>query len=185
MTPGRPIWIHSTKHDGSPHYRYGAVVVEHDAERTLAYTPPDVAVASYRGSSSSDHHCLKLFWPDRHYNLFVMWGADWSPREHYVNLATPRSFDDDAVRFVDLDLDVIWRKDGGVVLDDEEEWDRHRVTMAYPPPLVERVLAAKDELMALIAGRVWPFDGSLYGWRPSAAVADAAARLQNAPADSR
>ena len=37
---------------------------------------------------------------------------------------------------VDLDLDVVLTRDGDLLLDDEDEFDQHRVTLGYPDDLV-------------------------------------------------
>jgi uncharacterized protein len=103
----------------------------------------------------------------RDWNLEVMWELDWRPREHYVNVALPSTWHDGTLRFVDLDLDLIWRADGTVILDDEDEFDLHRVRFAYPVEVVERAWRAVDEVRELIARQQAPFDGTLYAWRPT------------------
>lgn len=49
---------------------------------------------------------------------------------------------------VDLDLDVILGRDGSLVLDDEDEFDKHRVTLDYPADVVARARRAAADLMA-------------------------------------
>jgi uncharacterized protein len=96
-----------------------------------------------------------------------MWHPDWRPRMHYVNIATPAAWHDGTLRFIDLDLDVIWRADSGeVILDDEDEFELHQVRFDYPSDLIEQVRRSGDEVRQLIAQSVYPFDGSLFAWRP-------------------
>ena len=50
----------------------------------------------------------------------------------YVDLATPPVWDGDVLRSVDLDLDVVRTSEGRVYVDDEDEFEEHRVAFGYP-----------------------------------------------------
>ena len=161
---------HSTKYDGSLHYRYPMMVVREDPNLLILYVSPGTLCESYRGQLTARHHSLELYWSDRFYNLTVMWYADWRPRMHYVNVATPATWSDGTLRFIDLDLDVIWRSDTGeVILDDEDEFALHQVRFGYPSDLIARAWRTGGEVRDLIARRSYPFDGSLHTWRPDGA----------------
>ena len=166
----QPIEVHSTKYDQSLHYRYPMSVVRSASNLIMTYVPPGVAVVSYRGEMITTRHTLALFWADRPYNLHVNWRFDWTPQSHYVNVATPATWDDGTLRFVDLDLDVIWRRDGTLILDDEDEFELHIERFQYPPELIAEAWRSRDEVCSLIAQGTYPFDGSLYAWRPDGAV---------------
>jgi protein associated with RNAse G/E len=163
------IAVHSTKYDGSLHYRYPSTLVRAEQNLLMLYIGPGTPVESYRGSMIGENHSLQLYWTDRHYNLHVSWYADWRPRIHYVNVATPATWHDGTLRFVDLDLDVIWRAaTGEVILDDEDEFAEHQVRFGYPADLIARARDSGDEVREMIARRIYPFDGSLHAWRPDA-----------------
>jgi protein associated with RNAse G/E len=116
-------------------------------------------------------HMLAVFQAGRHYNLHVAWHPDWRPKMHYVNIATPATWHDGAVRYVDLDLDLILGAGASeVVLDDADEFERHSREWGYPPDLADRCWAAVEEVRGLFSRKIWPFDGSLYAWRPGQAV---------------
>lgn len=158
---------YSTKYDGSLHYRYPLTVVREEADLLTLYASPGRVCDSYRGQMTATYHSLELYWSDRFYNLTVMWHADWRPRMHYVNIATPATWNDGTLRFIDLDLDVIWRAESGeVILDDEDEFELHQVRFGYPSELIAQVQQAADDVRELIARAVYPFDGSLFAWRP-------------------
>ena len=59
----------------------------------------------------------------------------------YVDVATPAVWDGAVLRSIDLDLDVIRRQDGTVLLDDEDEFATHRVAYGYPAEVIELALA--------------------------------------------
>ena len=77
--------------------------------------------------------------------------------ESYANVATPAQFDGETLRWIDLDLDVLTRK-GGVEVDDEDEFADHRERFSYPDDVVRHALAARDELLRLARSGASPFD---------------------------
>ena len=163
----RSFAVHSTKYDGSLHYRYPAMLVREEPNLLVLYAAPGILLDSYRGQLVARQHTLEFYWSDRFYNLIVMWDEGWQPRLHYVNVATPATWHDGTLRFIDLDLDVIWRAvTGEVILDDEDEFALHQTRFAYPPDLVAQAWRSIDEVRAMIARRAYPFDGSLHTWRP-------------------
>lgn len=166
----RTIPLRSTKYDGSLHYQYSTRLVREDPDLLLVYVGPGTPIKSYRGAMYATHHSLQFYWSDRQYNLHVSWYADWRPRLHYINVATPATWADGTIHFIDLDLDVIWRaQTDEVILDDEDEFALHQVRFGYPPALIEECLRSSATVIDLIARRVYPFDGSMYAWRPDGA----------------
>jgi uncharacterized protein len=163
-----PFDVYSTKYDGSLHYQYQTALVHAEPNLLMLYMGPGTPITSYRGSMVALNHTLQLYWSDRLYNLHVNWYADWQPRSHYINIATPATWHDGTLRFIDLDLDVIWRsRTGEVILDDEDEFVAHQARFGYPADLIERAWRSGEQVRELIARRVYPFDGSLHNWRPN------------------
>lgn len=165
--------VHSTKFDGSLHYRYEAELVSWWPGMLALYLAAGTPLDSYRGSFAARCHRLLLHWVDRAYNLEVVWESDWRARAHYVNVATPSVWDGEVVRFVDLDLDVIWEAASGtIILDDADEFAEHRVSYGYPLDLVDQAWNTVREVRELFSAAVPPFDGRLYAWRPGATLAE-------------
>ena len=94
----KTVAVHSTKYDGSLHYRYDASLVHVESDRLMIYVPPGTPIDCYRGPHIARYHSLGLLWADRPYNLEVVWHADWRPRMHYVNVATPATWNDGTIR---------------------------------------------------------------------------------------
>ena len=159
--------FHSTKYDGSLHYRFEVDVVHEEPGFIAVYTATGVPMVSYRGSWPAKNHMLGLYWPDRPWNLLVSWTPPWVPRSHYVNIATPATWSDGVLRCCDLDLDLILpHGKEEVVLDDEDEFDLHRAKWAYPDDLVAQCRASCDEITAAMLRPEPLFDGRLLAWRP-------------------
>jgi protein associated with RNAse G/E len=62
-----------------------------------------------------------------------------------------------------MDLDVVRRGDR-VWIDDEDEFEQHRIQLGYPDELVVRCRAAADHVVGLISARTAPFDGRGDDW---------------------
>lgn len=164
----KPFPIRSTKYDGSLHYDYTAGLVRIEPNLLVVYTPPGISVDSYRGKQIARRHSLELYWSDRYYNIHVNWSSDWQTHSHYVNIATPATWHTGEANYIDLDLDVIWRATTNeVILDDEDEFLLHQQRFGYPAELIAQAWDSSHEVRSLIAQRAYPFDGSLYTWRPN------------------
>jgi protein associated with RNAse G/E len=69
----------------------------------------------------------------------------------------PCQFDGSVLRWVDLDIDIVCYADGSIVVKDEREFEEHTTLLAYPDQVVERALAARDELLCLAQASEFPF----------------------------
>ncbi|MGN6506086.1 MAG: DUF402 domain-containing protein [Tepidisphaeraceae bacterium] len=166
----RRILVSSTKFDGGLHYQFGGVVVAEASDELRVYTESLTPVRSYRGDFPAKSHALRLFWPDRHWNLVMRWRPDWSIEDYYVNIATPATWNQSVVDWIDLDLDLILAPHAReALLDDADEFESHSQAWGYPPALVKRCWATIDDVKALMRRREFPFDGSLESWRPTPA----------------
>ncbi|HEX5089212.1 MAG TPA: DUF402 domain-containing protein [Nocardioides sp.] len=87
-------------------------------------------------------------------------GSVWT----YVDMTTLPVWDDHTVRCTDLDLDVIEALDHSVFVDDQDEFDQHRVELDYPPEIVELALATRDLVRGAVAAKAPPFDGRSAPW---------------------
>ena len=83
----------------------------------------------------------------------------------YVDMTTPPRWDGPVVRAVDLDLDVIRMQNGWVLVDDEDEFAEHRVSLSYPHEIVSMAVASRDRVHAAILDEDPPFDGHHLGWQ--------------------
>lgn len=166
-SPRDAMLFHSTKFDGSLHYRFEVEVVHRDRTLIAVHTAAGTPITSYRGQWLAKHPMLCLYWTDRSWNLAVSWHPDGRPRSHYVNIASPATWSDGVLRCVDLDLDLIRSADEDrVIVDDADEFELHRVKWAYPDDLVATCRETCDAVADLLGRRVPPLDGRLYAWKP-------------------
>jgi predicted RNA-binding protein associated with RNAse of E/G family len=110
--------------------------------------------------------------PRRHdYVMLVPAEGDWiatwhaaSDTEIYVDVSTRPVRVGDVVEAVDLDLDVIRKRDGRVLLFDEDEFAEHQVLLGYPAEVIARARATADDLVARITTAAEPFGRAGYDW---------------------
>ena len=68
--------------------------------------------------------------------------------ELYVDIIAPAVWEDGRVTVIDLDLDVVRRRDRSVVIDDEDQFAEHQVSLEYPQALIDGALAATERVQA-------------------------------------
>jgi uncharacterized protein len=82
----------------------------------------------------------------------------------YVDMTTVPAWDGRTLRAVDLDLDVVEALDRSVYVDDQDEFDEHRVELGYPREVVDLAIATRDLVLTAVRDRVAPFDGQAERW---------------------
>jgi protein associated with RNAse G/E len=71
--------------------------------------------------------------------------------EIYCDITTPVEFSEDVVTMIDLDLDVIKKRDGTVLVDDEDEFAEHQVKYGYPADVIATAQETCDRLVGAVA----------------------------------
>ncbi|HUP86946.1 MAG TPA: DUF402 domain-containing protein [Acidimicrobiales bacterium] len=90
----------------------------------------------------------------------------------YVDIIQPpRWVGGGTVRIVDLDLDVIRRSSGEVLLDDEDELELHALTLHYPREVVGAARATGEAVLAAVAQGKAPFSQPPDRWLAAARAA--------------
>jgi uncharacterized protein len=103
------------------------------------------------------------------------WTASFYPRDRhdiaaYVDITTPPSWsrDDrhgfDVVSMVDLDLDVVLLVNGELLIDDEDEFEEHRHSLAYPAEIVTLAKSTTSAVFDAVAAGDEPFRTVGHAW---------------------
>lgn len=157
------------KYDGALHWHYPAFRLGEDQHGVwLGISPPAIA---RRGTE------LELTLTEPAVMLVPRsgwWTAQFCPTiEHnlYCDITTVPEWRDGTVTMVDLDLDVVRRQDGTVFLDDEDEFEAHRVAYGYPPEIVVGAKDAAEHLLAIVRSGSGPFGGAHEPWLAKVASA--------------
>lgn len=86
------------------------------------------------------------------------------PLRVYVDVTTPPLWDGAVVRAVDLDLDVVCDPTGRVWVEDQDEFDEHRVAFGYPDEVSAAALASCERVLGLMRAEAPPYDGHAARW---------------------
>jgi protein associated with RNAse G/E len=162
--PSEVVRVVYTKYDGSRHRDYPARrLAEDDLGTWLGVTAGTESV--YHGRPSVERIPFVLLVPHA-----AWWTAMFNPpprtSEVYCDIASPaRWVSEQRVDLIDLDLDVVRRRQTGLVqLLDEDEFADHRVRFGYPDDLVEHAHAAAAGLVTALGDGSEPFASAYRKW---------------------
>jgi uncharacterized protein len=154
--PNETVRVVYTKYDGSAHRDYPARHFDTDDLGVwVGVTRGTPSV--YHGRPSVEQIPFVLLIPHH-----AWWTAMFNPpprtSEVYCDITTPARWEGDTVHIVDLDLDVVRRRETELVeLRDEDEFDDHRAQFGYPDDLVVEARAAADKLLVALGDGSEPF----------------------------
>jgi protein associated with RNAse G/E len=161
--PSDMVRVVYSKYDGSAHRDYPA--------RRLAEDDLGIWLGVVKGTGSVYHGRPSV--EQIPFVLLVPHNAWWTgmfnppPRtsEVYCDMATPARWEGDTVHIIDLDLDVVRRRDSGLVeLLDEDEFDLHRDRFGYPEHVVTEARAASRWLFEALGNGTEPFATAYRKW---------------------
>lgn len=140
------------KYDGRPHYSW-------DSHRLLAR---DGTVAIGRPAPRAiEHHskgetftfasaACELFWPDLPFSIGLSLAPQADVVQLYCNIHQAPRLEPNAIRFVDLDLDVVREPGADARVIDHDEFATHRVRYGYPAHYTETVPAVAEALRSFL-----------------------------------
>ena len=163
LRPGDPVAVRFTKWGGGAHWEFPVTFLGDDGLGTWCGAPAGTCLERPGASFASAFAWVTLFphhqpWAASYYDSVDQ------PISVYVDVTTPAVWDGPLVTMVDLDLDVVLHRDGDLLLDDEDEFDEHTVTLGYPADVVALARRTADELMAAAAVGHEPFGPAGSRW---------------------
>jgi protein associated with RNAse G/E len=135
--PERHVWATRRKWPDGPHYEVLTTVLGEDEHGTWLGAPVGTRVILPDRSEREGQFPVVSCVPRDEWWFAQFW-FEHPEVDIYVDICTPARWVDDRVIVVDLDFDVIqWNaaKGGHVSLVDEDEFEQHRVELAYPDEL--------------------------------------------------
>ncbi len=100
--------------------------------------------------SHSKKDSLWVIFKDKWYNLFVTIN-DRGHLIYYFNVASPYIFEEDAIKYIDLDLDIrvvdVNTQIELIKVLDEKEFEEHAKSMLYPKKLIDKALEVKEDII--------------------------------------
>lgn len=161
MRRGEGVRVVTTKWGDRPHWEFAGRYLGADGHGHWIGFPAGSRFARPGSEFVAEHDHVTLV-PGHGGYLATFWPTQAQvevPVEVYVDVATPPRWDGDRVHTVDLDLDVVRRPGGEVSVDDEDEFDEHRVLLAYPDEVVAAARATCARLVTDLTHGLAPYDG--------------------------
>jgi len=166
------VLVRFTKYDGSRHWEFTMTRLGQDEHGTWLRAPVGCELVRPGHCVRTSYSFVCLLPHEEH---FVAAFHDRTPGMEpdvpsvYVDISTPPQWvSANEVTMVDLDLDVILGWDGVVILDDEDEFAQHRVSLNYPDELVALAEQAADRVMGLVRHGLAPFGDAAERWLATA-----------------
>lgn len=154
----REIWVERRKWPAVPHYAHeGWVLGEDDYGLWLELR---VGSPVYRGEEVLFYGTgggLMLVPP---IDGWLAWFPEFGDFDLYVDIVSGTTRTESAVTMVDLDLDVIRRRDGSIELLDVDEFELHQVELAYPERLIKHAELVAERVLEAVNAGAEPFGGS-------------------------
>lgn len=165
---GDVVAVRFTKWGDRPHWELDARYLGEDEHGWWIGAPAGMPM-SRPGVSTTCAVATALLVPRDAAYVASFYGPGEPPCDIYVDMATVPVWDGHTVRAVDLDLDVIRRPDGRVVVDDEDEFLAHQVDLAYPERIVALAQASCDAVVAAVSADEEPWRSVGHRWAQAGA----------------
>jgi hypothetical protein len=147
LTIGQKVVLQSYKHDKSLHRIWQeATVLFEDAEMIVVANRRTKVIESNGRFWYTKEPSVCTFYKHRWYNVIGI--LKQTGICYYCNLSSPIAVDDEALKYIDYDLDVKVSKDHLATVLDQNEYRRHAELMQYPQEItaiLERELLRLQE----------------------------------------
>lgn len=154
---GEEVRIVYRKYDGSLHWHLTMTRLGEDEYGVWTGAGPhNIARRGDGPLVTIEHPQVRLFPRDTWWTASFY--ANHARTEIYCDIATPAQWPSpELVTMVDLDLDVCRRRDGAIILLDEDEFAEHQVKYGYPADVIASSHQAAAWLQAALADGTEPF----------------------------
>lgn len=154
---GSTIEIQSYKHDGSLHRTWDETLILSGSKETIIGGNNQTIVTESDGRKwQTKEPAIIYFSTTEWFNIICMIRPDGN--YYYCNLGSPVTWDEEALKYIDYDLDIKVFPNGTYKLLDEDEYSLHREKMNYPLKLDKILRRHVDELINWIEHRKGPFN---------------------------
>ena len=150
------IQIQSYKHDESLHRIWEkAKVVEVTDEYVIVINRRTKVIEANGRFWHTREPSVTWFFKDKWYNIIGIIKKD--EIHYYCNIASPFVYDDEALKYIDYDLDIKVIDDFSYNILDRNEYNKHQVRMDYSTKLKKILEVELLNLKKMIDNRVYPF----------------------------
>jgi len=164
---GAPVHADYRKFDGTEHWQADGILLGVDEQGVWVGFPKGTHFERPGAAFDMDCDSVSLF-PDAGFTPAFNDVSDPERVQVYVDTTThPRWSRTTAgwrVTMIDLDLDVVRRRNGFTYVDDEDEFVAHQRHFGYPPDVVAEAECATRAVFAALREARAPFDDRAWRW---------------------
>ncbi|MDQ0861635.1 DUF402 domain-containing protein [Bacillus sp. V2I10] len=153
---GDNIQIHSYKHDGHIHRIWDETTVLKASQHCIIGGNDRTVVTESDGRTWITREPAICYFHTKYwFNVIGMIREDGI--YYYCNISSPFAWDDEALKYIDYDLDVKIFPDMTYIILDEDEYEYHRKKMNYPD-VIDLILKSNlEKLLRWIRQQKGPF----------------------------
>ncbi|MFJ2620881.1 DUF402 domain-containing protein [Glutamicibacter sp. NPDC087344] len=161
VAPGALVVARAWKYDASPHWVVPGFYLGSDEYGHWVHQPAGSLVARPGTAHLAASDALCLF-PSHGLWIATLYDDPNEDFDLYIDLADRIGWQEMKrgaweVNSIDLDLDVIRSRSRGTFLDDEDEFEQHRLSMGYPEALQQLIRAESATLLDAVRADQAPF----------------------------
>lgn len=157
LKTGKKVQIHGYKHDGSLHRVWTNSIVIEDCKDYLVTGNLKTKVIESDGRSwYTKEPALCYFFEREWFNIIAMFKKDGI--HYYCNISSPYTYDGEAIKYIDYDLDLKVFPNGRMIILDQKEFEQTSSLMSYPEEIKKIALNGVLELKKWIKEKRHPFD---------------------------
>lgn len=153
----RDIQIQSYKHDESLHRIWEKATVIEESDNHIVVVNKRTKVIESNGRFwHTREPSVTWFYKDKWYNIIGIIKREGI--HFYCNIASPYLIDDEALKYIDYDLDIKVIEDFKYNILDRNEYNKHKTKMDYPTKLKNILETELNDLKTMIENREEPFN---------------------------
>lgn len=100
----------------------------------------------------------EYYWTHKWFNVFRFHEPEGDLKYYYCNINFPPKFENNTLDYVDLDLDILVKKDLSFEILDQDEFEENAKIYNYSSDLKTKIGQAVEELLEIIQQRQFPFN---------------------------
>ena len=153
---GKCVEIHSYKHNKKIHRIWHETMILESSEKVVIGANNKALVIESDGRTwSTREPAICYFYPEYWFNVLCMLRKDGV--YYYCNISSPYVYDENAIKYIDYDLDVKVFPNLTYRILDEDEYNKHRGEMQYPESIQTILDHQLGVLIEMIEKRRGPF----------------------------
>lgn len=159
---GKKILIKAYKYPDRLHYEWEADIIQVTEQFVMVACHAERIFYHHTKQKQfiMPYPSIEIFYFNEWYTFSVSFREN-GIQMYYCNIAMPAHMDNEAISFVDLDLDYLKEPDEDWKVVDEQEFIHNQKQFQYPEPLIAGATSALERLQQLVAQKQFPFNGEI------------------------